>query len=52
MGGEENDNFPLLYVTKIFLRRWVAGWQVDLRSREEAYSLMGYSVFSSKAFIF
>ena len=26
--------------------------QVDLSGREEVYSLMGYSVFSSKAFIF
>ena len=27
-------------------------YQVDLSGREEVYSLMGYSVFSSKAFIF
>ena len=27
-------------------------FQVDLSGREEVYSLMGYSVFSSKAFIF
>ena len=26
--------------------------QVDLSGKEEVYSLMGYSVFSSKAFIF
>ena len=26
--------------------------QVDLSGREEVYSLMGYYVFSSKAFIF
>ena len=26
MGGPENGNFPLLYVVKMSLRRWVGGW--------------------------
>ena len=25
VGGPENGNFPLLYVVKMFLRRWVGG---------------------------
>ena len=25
MGGPENGNFPLLYVVKMTLRRWVGG---------------------------
>ena len=25
MGGPENGNFPLLYVVKMSLRRWVGG---------------------------
>ena len=26
LGGLENGNFPLLYVVKMSLRRWVGGW--------------------------
>ena len=26
VGGPENGNFPLLYVVKMSLRRWVGGW--------------------------
>ena len=28
MGGPEKGNFPLLYVIKMSLRRWLGGWVV------------------------
>ena len=32
MGGPENGNFPLLYVMKMSLRRWVGGSKKPLRN--------------------
>ena len=29
VGGPENGNFPLLYVVKMSLRRWVGPWVVQ-----------------------
>ena len=39
MGGPENGNFPLLYVVKMPLRRWVGGsksFKTPLRNVEMA----------------
>ena len=47
MGGPENGNFPLLYVVKVSLRRWVGGSekpQTPLRNIKMAPYYCGWIV--------